>query len=186
MTLLTVLHLIDPGALCPPATPGGDAQALALIEQLCGSDPRVWSRELSALYHAENPRSAALACALADRLWLRPRVLLPASLPAAHWAGALDLIGRQHAGSGVIVVAPHAAIAPAATRLVRLERALELSDHGPGVRRLALDANAAAARERSVPRRASTARRRGGARGQGVVRTGGQRRRAPPGTEEQA
>jgi hypothetical protein len=141
MTLRTHLLLIEPDAASPPATPGSDAQALLLIERLCGGDPRAWSRVLSALYHAEDPPSAALARALADRLWLRPRVLLPPGLPASHWAGVLDQLGRQHAGGSVLVVAPRSAIAPAATRLLRLERALEAPDAIHGVRRLALDAD---------------------------------------------
>jgi hypothetical protein len=132
------LHLIDPGALCPGEAPGSDAQTVALLEQLCGCDPSVWSRELSALYYAQEARSAALALALADRLWLRPHVLLPPRLPAAHLAGALDYLGRQHASGAVIVVAPHATTAPAVTRLLQLERALELSEHARGVRQLVL------------------------------------------------
>src|SRR5688572_27850284 len=121
----TSLHLIDPEALCPPATQGNDAQAIALLELMYGRDARTW-RELGALYYTQDPRSATLARALADRLWLCPRVLLPPGLPAEHWAGALDQLGRQHAGSGVIVVAPHAAIEPAASRLLQLARAREL------------------------------------------------------------
>jgi hypothetical protein len=140
MRPLTALHLIEPSALCPPATPGSDAQALALLELVCARDPRAWSRELSAVYHAEDRCCSALARALADRLWLRERLLLPAGLPAAHWAGALDQLGRQYAGSGVIVIAPHAAIASAATRLLRLQRALAACDPIAGVRQLALHA----------------------------------------------
>jgi hypothetical protein len=131
------LHLVDPDAH-RPQSPDGDAHVLALLEQLCGRDPRAWSRELSALYYAQEASSEALALALADRLWLRPRVLLSPRLPAAHWAGALDQLGRQQAVGTAIVVAPHAVTAPAVTALLQLERALDPSEHEPGVRRLVL------------------------------------------------
>lgn len=137
MSTRVALHLIDPCAAGPREAPDHAAHTLALLEQLCGRDPSVWSRELSALYHAPEPQSAALALALADRLWLRPRVL-PARLPAAHLAGALDYLGRQQTEGGVIVVAPHATTAPAVTSLLQLERARELSHHARGVRRLVL------------------------------------------------
>lgn len=143
------LQLIDPCTACATATPGSDAQALALLERMCGRDPRAWSRELRALYHAEDPESAAVARALADRLWLRVQGLLAPHLPATYWAGALEQLGRQHAGGAVIVVAPHAVFAPVAQALLTLARAREVVTLAPGLVRITLEAEVAAAMQRA-------------------------------------
>lgn len=135
----TALHLVDPDAHRPRESAGSDAHVIALLERLCGCDRRVWSRELSALYYAPETPSEALARALADRLWLRPRLLLPPRMTPAHWAGALDCLGRRSTGGTVIVVAPQATTAPAVATLLQLRRAHELPEPAPGARRLLLE-----------------------------------------------
>jgi hypothetical protein len=142
MSQRNALHLIDPTALCSSSVHDCDAQALALLELLCGRDPRAWSRELHAVYYAEDRDSAALALALGDRLWLRARALFSPQLPAPHWAGALDELSRQHADGAVIVVAPRAATDAAAQCLLALERARAVAARAAGIIQITLHAEA--------------------------------------------
>jgi hypothetical protein len=141
------LHLVDPDAHRPRESQGGDAHVVELLDRLGGGQPRLLSRELSAIYYAPEARSEALAHAFADRLWLRPRLLLPARMTAAHWGGALDCLGWQ--SGGAIVVAPHATIAAAVTTLVQLKRARELPEPAAGTRQLVLESSDLGELERS-------------------------------------
>lgn len=72
------------------------------------------ARRPHCLYVTTHAQSRALAAELADRLWLRVELLeAPAAADAvAYLAGAIEQIGRQHAGHALCLIGPRAELSP--------------------------------------------------------------------------
>ena len=139
----TALFVLQPETT-PAPLPALSEQAIELLSRAGLPRPE---RQLQALYLAtparERASSAALAHELADRFWLRMSRLLPPGLPLPHWSGAIDQLGRQHAGRPVALLADDESLRPALDALCDYGRAI---DHGTSrtpllsLRRMQLDA----------------------------------------------
>jgi hypothetical protein len=123
----TALYVLQPE---PTPAPLSELSAQCIELLVGGGLPRP-EHQLHALYLADpqrgTPAGAALAHELADRFWLRMSRLLPPGLPALLWSGAIDQLGRQHAGRPIALLAQSDALHPALSALLELGRA---HDHG--------------------------------------------------------